>query len=73
MGLGVCLGRSAIFPKTYLVGYSVCLFPKELEQYKDINDMVVGGITGKEICKVILNNTFVGLKAKLRFSQLRGV
>lgn len=52
------------------LGYNVCLFPESIEQ-KDINDMIKSGITQDQILKIINDNTFSGLKAKLRFAQWR--
>ena len=63
-----------IVDKIIASGKPVCLFPKELEAYKDINDMVVkGGMSPKEICAVMLANTFSGLKAKMIWSKRKGL
>lgn len=52
-------------------GYSVCMFPDNIQQ-KDINDMILhGGMTKEEIVEVINTNTYSGLQAKLRFSEWR--
>lgn len=52
------------------LGYNVCLFPESIKQ-KDINDMIKSGIGQDQILKIINDNTFSGLKAKLRFAQWR--
>lgn len=52
------------------LGYNVCLFPDHIKE-KDINDMVKAGMTQDQILKIINDNTFSGLKAKLRFAEWR--
>lgn len=49
-------------------GYTICLFPDNIP-YKDINEMILGGMTADELKNVIDDNTFQGLEAKLRFIQ----
>ena len=49
-------------------GYSVCIWPSHIEQ-KDINDMVLNGVTN--IDEIIKKNTFNGLVAKLKLSMWR--
>ena len=48
--------------------WSVCIWPTDLE-YKDINDMILAGMTVDEIKELIDNNTFRGLEAKLVLSS----
>ena len=50
--------------------FSVCLFPEQIKQ-KDINEMVVSGV--KDIKKLIDNNTYKGLEAKVRFNEWRKI
>ena len=50
--------------------FSVCLFPENI-QHKDINDMVSSGI--RDIKKLIDENTYRGLEAKVRFNTWRKV
>ena len=50
--------------------YSVCLFPENIKQ-KDINDMVLSGVNN--IQKIIDDNTFTGLEAKVRFRDWRKI
>jgi len=49
-------------------GYTICLFPDNIP-FKDINEMILGGMTADELKNVIDDNTFQGLEAKLRFIQ----
>jgi transcription elongation factor Elf1 len=48
-------------------GYDVCVWPAHVK-HKDINDMVMNGMSGPEIQQIIDTNTFNGLKAKLAMS-----
>lgn len=52
------------------LGYNVCLFPESIKE-KDINDMIKSGMTQDQILKIINDNTFNGLKAKLKFAEWR--
>lgn len=56
--------------KTIRLGYSVCLFPDDITQ-KDINDLVLSGIT--DIEEMIEKNTYSGLQAELKFQTWRKV
>jgi transcription elongation factor Elf1 len=47
---------------------SVCLFPDSIP-FKDINDMICGGMSASEIKNIIDDNTFNGLTAKLKFIE----
>ena len=49
-------------------GYSVCIWPDDVKE-KDINEMVMGGMTSEEIVNVIDNNTYSGLQADFQLSQ----
>lgn len=53
-------------------GYNVCIWPDSME-YKDINDMVLGGYDPKQIVDIINENVYSGLKATLRFSEWKKV
>jgi hypothetical protein len=48
--------------------YAVCLFPDTIP-YKDINEMILNGMSAEELKNVIDDNTVQGLTAKLRFIQ----
>jgi len=58
--------------KNINAGYSVCMFPEHIEQ-KDINEMVLAGLSPDEIVEVINKNTFKGIEAKLRFSTWKKI
>jgi transcription elongation factor Elf1 len=49
-------------------GRSICIWPSYIKQ-KDLNEMAMGGI--KDIEKIIQQNTFKGLQAKLQLSSWR--
>jgi len=53
------------------MGKTVCIWPNSLTE-KDINDMIYR-MSASEIKKMIDENTFSGLEAKLRFNQWRKV
>lgn len=53
-------------------GYNVCMWPDYIP-YKDVNDMVMGGMTVEEIRSVIDANTFNGLQAKMRLVSWRKI
>ena len=45
-------------------GYKVCIWPNSV-MHKDINKMVLEGMSVEEILKIINSNTFQGIRAKL--------
>jgi hypothetical protein len=51
---------------------NICIWPKNISE-KDINDMILSGMTGSEIQGIIDRNTHCGLKAKLEFENWRKV
>ena len=51
-------------------GQRMVIWPKSVVQ-KDINDMILSGMTKEEIEKIIKENTFSGVEAKLKFSEWR--
>lgn len=53
-------------------GYPVVIWPETIE-YKDINDMILGGMQPWGIRNIIKENTFTGLQAKLRLKTWRRV
>ena len=53
--------------KTINQGRSVVLWPDSMKE-KDINDMILSGYTKLQIQKIIEDNTFEGVSAKLRFT-----
>jgi transcription elongation factor Elf1 len=50
--------------------YAVVLFPDTVEG-KDINEMILSGMSSEEIMSVMKENTFQGLTAKLKFVDWR--
>ena len=50
--------------KAIINGYSVCVWPKSME-FKDVNDMVMGGLSPEFVQYVIDTNTHRDLKAKM--------
>ncbi len=58
--------------KSIDMGYNVCIWPDSM-QYKDINEMICGGISSKDIQKIIEENTFRDLQAKMRLTQWKKV
>lgn len=54
-------------------GYKICLFPKNLGKYKDINDMVMNGMNVNNILQYVKDNTFRGIPAKLAFSEWKRI
>lgn len=53
-------------------GYNVCLWPETIEQ-KDINDMVLAGLTPKKIVDIINENTYNNLSAKMKFATWKKI
>lgn len=56
--------------KSIMHGYKVCIWPDHIEQ-KDINDMVLAGLSPSYIKDIIDKNTFSGLAAKLSLAEWR--
>jgi hypothetical protein len=54
--------------KAIMQGYSVCIWPENLE-HKDINDMVLAGLTSDFIKYIIDQNTYKDLAAKLALQK----
>ncbi len=48
--------------------YSICIWPDEVSG-KDINEMVLSGLTRQRISDIIRNNTFAGLQAQMKLSS----
>ena len=53
-------------------GHKICLWPEGME-YKDINDMILGGYTKEEIQDIIKHNTYQGTTATLWFTKWRKI
>jgi len=56
--------------KQIKLGNKVCLWPEYMEE-KDINDMILSGLTKDEIHSIINDNTYQGLSAELEFTMWR--
>ena len=52
------------------LGYGICIWPESIEG-KDINDMVISGMSSGEIENIIRTNTFINLTAKMKLSAWR--
>lgn len=52
-------------------GYKVCIWPKECKNKKDINQMVLEGISSGEISEIIDKNSFSNLMGQIKFSDWR--
>jgi hypothetical protein len=52
--------------------YSVVIWPESLK-YKDINDMVMGGMSTRDVMQLITANTYTNLQAKLKLTQWKKV
>jgi hypothetical protein len=59
-----------IMDKVIEMGYNVAFWPDHIE-YKDINDMVIGGLKPADIKLIIDNNTYVDLQAKMKMVTWR--
>lgn len=49
-------------------GFTVCIFPKEIK-FKDINDMIIGGMTLQQVDNLISQNLYFGLRAKIEITN----
>ena len=54
--------------KLIINGYSVCIWPETVKE-KDINEMILGGMTSQDIIDIIDNNTYSGLQANFQLSR----
>jgi len=48
------------------LSYDIVIWPDTIEQ-KDINEMIMSGISPDEIERIISSNTFTGLRAQMKF------
>jgi len=53
-------------------GYNVVLWPDDVKE-KDINDMIISGMTKDQIQTIIKNNTYQGNMAKMKFATWKRV
>ena len=54
--------------KAIMNGYNVCIWPESME-HKDINDMVLAGLSSEFIEHIIKTNTYRDLSAKLALQK----
>jgi hypothetical protein len=54
------------------LGYDIVIWPNTIEQ-KDINEMVMAGVSPDEIEGIISSNTFTGLRAQMKFISWKKV
>jgi transcription elongation factor Elf1 len=54
--------------KAIMNGYNVCIWPENLD-HKDINDMVMAGLSSEFIAHIIKTNTYKDLAAKLALQK----
>jgi hypothetical protein len=54
--------------KAIMQGYNVCIWPENLE-HKDINDMVLAGMSSEFITHILKTNTYRDLAAKLALTK----
>lgn len=53
-------------------GYKVAIWPSDIKE-KDINDMVLSGMTADKIKHIIDENTYQGIEAQLKFNAWRRI
>jgi hypothetical protein len=58
--------------KTIDKGCSIVLWPEQVKE-KDINDMILSGMSKEEVQEIITDNTFSGVAARLRFAEWRKI
>jgi hypothetical protein len=51
-------------------GYNVCIWPSKLE-HKDVNDMILAGMTCADVELMIDQNTYKGLSGRLTLAEWR--
>ena len=55
-------------------GWTVCIWDdRRVTDYKDINDMVMAGISADEVKDIILENAYNGLSAKAKFQEWKKI
>ena len=58
--------------KTIEQGYRVVLWPESIKE-KDINDMILSGMSKENIKTIIKENAFIGIEAKLKFIEWKKI
>ena len=46
---------------------------KKVSEFKDINDMIMGGLSQEEIVEIINSNTYNGLSAKTKLQEYKKI
>ena len=56
------------------LGYNVCIWnERKVSEFKDINDMILGGLTQNEVVEIINSNTYSGLSAKAKLQEYKKI
>jgi hypothetical protein len=56
------------------LGYNVCIWnERKVSEFKDINDMIMGGLSQEEIVEIINSNTYNGLSAKTKLQEYKKI
>jgi hypothetical protein len=56
------------------LGYKVCIWnDRRVTDLKDINEMILNGLTSETICSIIDSCTYTGLSAKLNFKEYKKI
>ena len=58
--------------KVINLGHSIVIWPNDLTE-KDINDLILSGMSSFDIQKIIKDNTFKGLQAKVKLTEWKRV
>ena len=58
--------------KYITLGFSVCIWPSNIHK-KDINDMVLDGISLDNVVDIIRKNTYSGLAAKMKLVEWKKI
>jgi hypothetical protein len=54
------------------LGYRVCIWnDKRITEYKDINEMIINGLSESEVLDIINSNTAYGLSAKMQLMEYK--
>ena len=56
------------------LGYNVCIWnERKVSEFKDINDMILGGLTQNEVVEIINSNNYSGLSAKAKLQEYKKI
>lgn len=60
------------YQKAVNMGFNVFIWPSEISlEIKDINDFILAGYSKEELIKMVYENTYSGLSAKLRLTKFK--